>query len=69
MIRIFITALLAALIALNNHWSITIGFIFIMLTLEIQGKIVLDILQDVIKIIGKVEKLEEKESDANLGKD
>jgi len=58
MFRLITTALLAALIAFNNHWTITVGFIFIILTLEIQGKLLVDILTDVIKIIGKIEKLE-----------
>lgn len=63
-IRVATMALITALVAFNNHWTITIGFIYILFTLEIQGKVLLDMLQDVLTIIGKLKKLE----DSNLDK-
>jgi hypothetical protein len=60
MIRITTMALITAMIAWNNHWTITVGFIYIIFTLEIQGKLLLDLLQDMLKVIGKINKIENK---------
>lgn len=49
-IRMILLAGLVALIAIYNHWTVTLGFIYVIFTLEAFGSISSGLIQTVEKI-------------------